>query len=347
MDGSDVLSFIRKPDYYYSPKSVYDRLYLDFSKRTHESKISQSSSTSNLAKPHVIQKPEGRIEDSLMQKQEALKSKLKLLKSKYQAEEIKELQPAPSINPVSKILATQNDEKSRNMRSKYIISILSTSRFTKMARNATNRYIKSAEIDLGKLSGNKPPPKIEPKKEIPNLDKNFYLQQLRKVVNARPKIMEPEEPPTILEMSVVDRNQHWVKVKAKNLEKIKQSMIDKDLEGCTFTPILTPRMKLEKPSRYMQRESARSRSVNTSYSQLYFCKKQSNINSSKYSEKSSSPSPRRRYKEIQNQSSGSTALYSPLAPTSQKFSFRAGMDVKKFIDVAQKGSRYESTKNFS
>ncbi|OMJ93497.1 hypothetical protein SteCoe_3469 [Stentor coeruleus] len=343
MDGSDALSFIRKADYY-SPKSVYDRLYLDFSKRAHESKITQSSSMSFLSKPQQIQKSEQKIEDSLINKQKALKSKLKLLKAKYNAEEIKELQPAPSINKISKILATQNLEKSKDMRHKYILSILSTSRFAKMARNAPNRHIKSAEINLEELARNGPIIKQDIKQEI--IDKNIYLQQLRNKVNARPKILEPEEPPTMLDMSVIDRNNHWLKVKAHNLEKIKKSMIDKDLEGCTFSPVLTPRMRYKNPPSYLQRESARSRSLNTSYYQLYLLKKQSVSYSNDHQEKNYRQNSERKIKENHNKGPKSALLYSPLAPTSQKFSFNAGLDIKKFINAAKPTGKYEHSKNF-
>lgn len=345
MDGSDVLSFIRKADYY-SPKSVYDRLYLDFSKRTHESKITQSSSMSFLSKPQLIQKSEDKIEDSLIIKQKAMKSKLKLLKAKYHAEEIKELQPAPSINHISKILATQNPEKSRDMRYKYILSILSTSRFAKMARNSSNRHIKSVEISLEELAGNKPSKKQVEQQETEINDKNIYLQQLRNRVIARPKVLEPEEPPTMLEMSVIDRNNHWLKVKAQNLEKIKRNMIDKDLEGCTFSPVLTPRMRFKNPPSYLQRESARSRSLNTSYYQLYLSKKQSINNSKDRSGKSCSPSSSRKHRENPSKVLKSALLYSPLAPTSLKFSFKAGLDIKKFINAAQPAGKYEHSKNF-
>jgi hypothetical protein len=103
MNSKDVLSFVRNPDFM-SPKSVHDRLYNDFTRRTHKSRLLESVSCSTVRLASPGRSIDFRIEDSLMQKQLASKSKLSKLKVIYQAEEMKEVRSVPKINEMSRMI---------------------------------------------------------------------------------------------------------------------------------------------------------------------------------------------------------------------------------------------------
>lgn len=331
MASSHVLSFISKPE---NPaKSVYDRLYLDFSKRNIESKTIYPSSS--MSRSVVSFVPAGKIEDLLMQKQVAAKSKLKVLKARYQAEEMKEVKQAPEINEISRILAEKANGKTRENKSAYIKSILSVSRFTK---NNREQLVKTANIRLDDLeyrSAANKSPNCSQKKE-----KNLYLEQLRNAVVQKHDLIEPEEPPSLLEMSVVDRGNYWIGQKVKKIKKIEKEMTERGMDGCTFAPLLTPRMNTSRTS-----SVSRAKSVNTSYSQLFQYKKlNQNLNSTKNSIKSiKSPSA----KPALSESKQSSLQYYQLSPHNRKFGYKAGLNLQKFISKARPMVRYSSVKYFN
>lgn len=271
MNENDILSFVRNPTYF-SPKSVHDRLYFDFSKRSYQSRLAESFSCSsiNKASPKVL---DTRIEDTLMQKQMATKLKLNKLKAKYQAEEMKEVRKVPQINEMSRLIATQNEGKISDVKTKYIASILNNSRFVKMAKNGEKKGVKTAHIRLDDSDGNEGVVKRKAQEEYN--ERNEYLKTLRQAVCNRAQVLQHQEPPNLLEMGVVDRNQYWTIQRLQKIEKTREKVTEQILKGCTFNPVLTPRLRLSS-------KTPRSISVSTSYSQLYQNKKVALQSSNKF-----------------------------------------------------------------
>ena len=198
---TNILSFIRNQDYY-SPKSVHERLYLDSSSRATEKKLALSFFSGQ--KPNLPLNHSQKIEDILMQKQAFAKTKLKALQAKYQSEELKEMRKIPEINPISRILAEKANISSRERKSAYINSILSTSRFTKLQKNSSCTQIKTANISLKDLNTSFSSTLQTTKLSIK--EKNEYLEKLRKMAALRQNISEIEEPPCLLNMDVIQRN---------------------------------------------------------------------------------------------------------------------------------------------
>ena len=343
MDSNGVLSFIRKPEK--SPKSVYDRLYLDFSKRAIESKSMLNSSS--VLNPSRSVTTLVRIEDSLMQKHIAAKSKLKVLKARYQAEEMKEVHPVPEINPISRILASKQQDKSRETKSAYIKSILSTSRFSKSNREQSSCYVKTATIRLDDLDL-RPNLCKTPQSNSVIQEKNLYLEKLRNAVILRENVLEPEEPPNLLEMDVVNRGKYWNTLKRKHLQEIEQEMTERGMEGCTFSPALTPRMNISRRKwANASRSTPRANSVNTSYSQIFLNKKQyKNFDSTKNSFKYSQAKTPVDLKSDEHASNNRSIQYTQLSPSCRKFAYKAGINMKKFIAKARPMLTYKSAKIF-
>ena len=115
-------------------------------------------------------------------------------------------------------------------------------------------------------------------------------------------------------------------------------MSERCLEGCTFSPELSSRINTNK-------RNLRTKSVNTSYSQIFQYKKQfRHLNSSKSSLKSSNPQevPIENTEETEK----SALNYTQLSPYNRKFSYQAGINIKKFTEKARPMVRYGSTKIF-
>lgn len=304
MKENDILSFVRHTTIN-SPKSVHERLYYDFSKRSYQSRLAESFSCSSVVKgsPRVY---ESRIEESLMQKQMASKLKLNKLKAKYQAEEMKEVRNVPQINEMSRLIAVQSESKVSDVKAKYIASILNNSRFVKMSKGM--KGVKKAVIRLQDSEGSEGVGRrVKDNNETENNERNEYLRSLREAVNSRVQIMEPEEPPNLLEMGVVDRGRYWISQRLQKIEKIRKEVNENALKGCTFNPILTPRLRLAS-------KTPRSLSVSTSYSQLYQNKKAAlgSIN------------------HIKSGISKNTSLRN-LSPAIKRFGYEAGGDFSRLI----------------
>ena len=329
MEGSDVLSFIRKPDVK-SSKSVYDRLYFDFSKRTTETRLNH---------PNMIKSPpailsDKKIEDVLMLRQSASKSKLKVLRARYQAEEMKEVKSGPEINPNSRIIA-EKTSKPREIKTEYINHILANSRFAKAVKYKSASIVKTALIKLDDIDEESSINFLKTSKNsLVSEDKNRYLESLRNAFLQRKNPDQPEEPPSILKMDVVDRGKYWISKRKKNIEKIKNEAELKDLEKCTFAPVLSPRVQTS-------RNSSRSQSVNSSYSQIFLRKQQNKLNTSR----ASARSPQARFTNTHSKKTlnSSSLNYSQISPTRSKISYAAGFDIKKFQTNSRPMVRYNST----
>ena len=311
MHGNDILSFVRNPALI-SPSSVHERLYYDFSNRSLQSKLQESySSPSLLRKVSPSRSTHTKIEDSLYQKQVQSQTKLKRLQAKYEAEEMKEVRKVPKINEMSRLIATQNIEKTSNLKSKYISSILSNSRFIKQTRNAPSQssIVKSAIIKLEDSESEEPV-------------QDPYYSQLREVMNSRQPAPVVEDPPSLLEMSVVERGKHWISQRIQKLQKLKEQLSEKTLQKCTFAPVITPRA-------CSNLRSTRARSVCNSYSELYQLKKNRVQSPGRLG-----PNFFEKSKGL-DRSNDKIKLLRQLSPAQQKIGFSAGGDFDRIIGYSK------------
>lgn len=149
------------------------------------------------------------------------------------------------------------------------------------------------------------------------------IQRLREEVRNRSGFLEPEEPPDLLEMNVIDRNAFWLQSKKQKIEEQRKAKQNHELDGCTFRPTLnTPRMRT--PS------SVRSKSPNSSYSQQYVRRK--NYRSLSTGKLTARFIPR----EMRNDDLQLAGFVpSHLSPTNKNYSYRAGINLNSFLMRAQ------------
>ena len=149
------------------------------------------------------------------------------------------------------------------------------------------------------------------------------IQRLREEVRNRSGFLEPEEPPDLLEMNVIDRNAFWLQSKRQKIEEQRKAKQNHELDGCTFRPTLnTPRMRT--PS------SVRSKSPNSSYSQQYVRRK--NYRSLSTGKLTARFIPR----EMRNEELQMAGFVpSHLSPTNKNYSYRAGINLNSFLMRAQ------------
>ena len=253
MNGSDVLSFIRKPKITHL-SSVHDRLYNDFSIRNYENRIqeSQVSSVKRKTSPSHFTK---KIEESLTQRQIHSESRLKKLKAKYEAEEMKEVRPTPQINEKSRQIVSQSSGKSFDSKSNYIISIINNSRFSKLSKNSGLRTPKNVILKLED-------PEVDEKKSFSQSFK--ALGKYKDVINSRLILLHPEETPSL---DNTDRSHDWISERIAKLQTLKVGLSCNSIQNSAVSPILTLK-PLKKSHNW-----SRTRSVSTSYSDIYKLKK--------------------------------------------------------------------------
>ena len=338
MDSNTVLGFIRKPEK--STKSVYDRLYLDMSKRVTEHK-SVNNASSVLNPTRSINNP-GKVEDYLMQRHCATRSKLKVIKARHQAEEMKEVHPIPEINPISRILASKQQDKSREVKSAYIKSILSTSRFTKSYREQSGFNVKTATIRIDDLDL-RPVLCKAPASNSAVQENNLDMLRLRNAVSSRENVGEPEKAVKLLDMDVISRGNHWTTLKQKHLQQVEQEMTERGMEGCTFSPALTPRMNISKRRwASASRSTARINCSNASYSQIFLNKKQGKeFNCMKKTNKFSQAKTPLNLKSQELISKNKSSYYRQLSPNIRKSCYKNDLNTKKFIDKIRPIGNYK------
>jgi hypothetical protein len=149
------------------------------------------------------------------------------------------------------------------------------------------------------------------------------IQRLREEVRNRSDFLEPEEPPDLLEMNVIERGAYWLQSRRLKIEEQRQAKKDKELDGCTFRPNLnTPRMRT--PS------SVRSKSPNSSYSQQYVRRKNyRSLSTGKLTSRFTPKDLRREEVQMSNFSA------SHLSPTNKNFAYQAGINLNSFLMRAQ------------
>ncbi|OMJ66472.1 hypothetical protein SteCoe_36658 [Stentor coeruleus] len=177
--------------------------------------------------------------------------------------------------------------------------VLSKSRFTKRSTKSFNssspKFIPLQAYvsikDLEKRLKNSYQEKKSPKNVLSkNLKRNEsfeknnasleIIQKLRQEVRKKMCFLEPQEPPDFLEMNALDRNNYWLKAKKQKIEEQRKAKKDKELDGCTFRPVISsPRIKTpvnkrsESPNnsylmQYEKKRNYRSNSTGRSYSRF-------------------------------------------------------------------------------
>lgn len=188
--------------------------------------------------------------------------------------------------------------------------VLSKSRFTKRSTKSFNsespKFIPLQAFvsikDLEKRLKDSNPEKNPPKKvlsKIQNWNENpeknraslEIIQKLRQEVRKKMCFLEPQEPPDFLEMSVLDRNIYWLQAKKRKIEEQRKMKKDKELDGCTFRPVVSsPRIRTpvskrsESPNnsylmQYEKKRNYRSNSTGRSYSKFILRKSSKNEDS--------------------------------------------------------------------
>lgn len=226
--------------------------------------------------------------------------------------------------------------------------VLANSRFTKRSAepNATPRFMpRQAQVSIKELekalqdrdaprrAPEKPaqvsypqkatPRQQDPQKPLDNRQSLEIIQKLRQEVRNRSHFMEPEEPPDILEMNVLERNSYWLQAKMQKIESQRKAKQDKELDGCTFKPTLnTQRLRIP--------VSMRSKSPNASYTNQYARKK--NFRSNSTGKLSARSTPRAVSRD--------EIYMSPFAnyqisPSSRNVAYKAGINVNSFLSRAQ------------
>ena len=217
--------------------------------------------------------------------------------------------------------------------------VLAKSRFTKRSNNSaessTPRFmpievqvsIKDLEKKISKEKNSKEDVFLASKKDLQTI-KHFgkqsleLIQKLREEVRNRAGFLEPEEPPDLLEMNVLERNNYWLLAKKQKIEEQLKEKKNKELDGCTFKPVLNV-------SRLRTHGSIRSKSPNTSYTMQYAKKKNFRSNSTgKLSSRSTPKGNSREYSYAYNFSH-------QLSPSTNRVAYRSGCDMISLLNRAQ------------
>lgn len=325
----DITLRIRKSVQSPSRELIHERLYK-------ESILCQKLANYNNTKPtpkksEPVLRNGVKIEDSLIQSKQKSKAELLQLKKKYKSLEMKTLQKAPKINENSKILASRTTSTISDIKSPYIKSIISTSRSSRIINPKSKRQVKTAHICLDNLdlmsSCCKTPNAY---RIIPTKDRSDYIKSLTSQFQKASKTSL-----SLLKMDPVTRNEYWVHLKAQNLEKIKKEVHDKAILECSFSPELLPRINIScitPPPKSLD---------SSSYMQLHSIRKSQNHSPI---QSQNSPSPQRNYQSPSPHRSLEVPYYHSLSPHSKKVSYKAGMNLKKFMQVAKPMFRYISPK---
>ena len=208
-----------------------------------------------------------------------------------------------------------------------------------MIKNNKNQHIKSAIIRLNEYDIHPDYNKSFYSSKFSGLEeKNRCLNKLKNGEDQKNKEKQREEPKNILEMDVISRGKYWSENKAKNLKRIEGEMSQRSMEGCTFSPELSPRMNISM-------STLRPKSVNTSYSQIFQYKKMNqNLSPSKNTIKNNHNNDKP--KEKSPGSEKYVLTYKQLSPYSKKIAYKAGLNLKKFISNARPMIRYKSARIF-
>lgn len=324
MDGSDILSFVRNPAFY-AQRPVHERLYSDFSRRTYQRKLIENLSiTLNNLKKSPQRVSDTRIEDSLLLKDQASQARKQKERARHQSEELKNLRQVPEINKISKLIVTKHPATSQNDQV-YVNSILTSAKASKMTRAASSEsLIMSALIkmknDDSVICSSQLVDRFRTSRKrnnSENLEKLRYLNDLRLIVSQRKNILQPEEPPNLLQMTVIDRGDYWTKRKNNKIEQARREAQTQYMDSCTFSPDITP-------IQHLIASEPKTR-LSKSYSQIHYEKKHpavKDLNSSEKRDDLSSLEKRDGVKAFKDKKE--TVVYSSLSPAQQNLSYTSG-----------------------
>ncbi|CAG9310281.1 unnamed protein product [Blepharisma stoltei] len=166
------------------------------------------------------------------------------------------------------------------------------------------------------------------------------LEELRQAVKARPKVFEHEEPPDLLDMDVLERGKFWMKYKKEKIELEKKRQDDREIEGCTFTPQISPRVNYSETSFSGLNRSASPAQLNLSYTQIYLNKKHYRSVSNNWRPSSALGRATKEVKKITPKIKQLKAKSPPralrnISPTVKNISYQSGFNVDQLISRAQ------------
>jgi hypothetical protein len=303
---------------------VFERLYQESDIRRRNQMVNSLSSP-KFVRPHALQ--EGQrdhkedISRSLLRKHAESQARLSRLRAEKDLEEAALLQPAPRINPNSKDIL----EKARRLSAalpppvsvhdptRSYGSVRSSQERAEIERNVQESPSEvrlripqiKAQVDthstIQRLLDQRRKARKQPSQESRMADN---IATLREAAQGRSQTLEHQEPPDLLDMDVVDRNDVWLKQKQAKIAAAQEKKKDGETLGCTFRPNLRLGRKNSLTSQLSERRlnstsvsstRSRSNSRNRSYAELHSAK----VNSS-YSKRAvvSPPASKRVREEI-------------------------------------------------
>ncbi|CAG9318247.1 unnamed protein product [Blepharisma stoltei] len=177
-------------------------------------------------------------------------------------------------------------------------------------------------------------------------NKPMTIEQLREQVRARPKIFEHEEPPDLLDMDMLSRNEFWLRRKQDKIKKERENKEKNAMVECTFNPKID---RLRSNSSYSALPSARRSpsphlSKMNSYSKQHFYKKNFRFNSNERPRRFSVKSENSISLEVNSQqliNKNFLEKCRPLSPKVQRIGYDAGFNTNSFLNRAQPMASYK------
>ena len=290
-----------------------------------------------------------RVEESLMQRYRQSQSRLAVLKAQVQAQELRELRPAPSINPTSRKIA-QNSA-----------SLLPSKGKSGPARASNRTNSQETEQSVAKTEPNRvlsPPPPLELRCHVsltsgtispvcPALrtteepSSSASIESLRTQVKAKySEAGQLEPPPDMLEMAVLERQDYFVQRKAARLREQRERKEVEEVRDCTFRPALTPRRSRSVTSQHSNRpsRSVSADRIKSSYYERYIYTKALKDQgfSQTLPKHQASISGEESKREVRK------VAYQPLSPVGVRVGFKSGLNLTEFLSNARPMVNYRN-----
>jgi hypothetical protein len=163
-----------------------------------------------------------KIEERLMNQQVTYKRRLECLKKTIEMEELKEVQSKPKISSKSRSLAQRAEQR---MMEQY-------------------NFIKQPNIEVEKTA-----PQVQPDytsrstSVAKSINSTFFAPAEKIVKNDKIEKNEKIRTKSLLNLSVLERNQTWLEEKQSKIDKRKKEKDIKDLAECTFSPKTQSKVK--------------------------------------------------------------------------------------------------------
>lgn len=289
-----------------------------------------------------------RIEESLMQRYRQSQSRLAVLKAQVQAQELRELRPAPTINPTSRRIA-------------HSVSTVIPAKDKQTAGRAAIRT-NSQETDMSIArtepvqNTRPPPPPIELRCHVsltsgtispvcPALKQGdetvqTSIETLRTQVRARySEAGQLEPPPDLLEMAVLERQAYFVERREAKLREKRERKEEEEVRGCTFRPALTPRRARSVSPQHSARPSrsvSADRQKRSYYERYMYTKTMKDQGLCQTLPKAEASVGREERREMRK------VAYQPLSPVGVKVGFRSGLNLTEFLVNARPMVNYRN-----